>query len=126
MAGGYNEKVNSLPHGSNWDSPLQINEKLLINLQNAPDQAAREAALLSLVSTIIHEYMEDFSDDVIDRTFDETTNSYKEIGIYQMQRDIWGGFRPGYPSDDCAKDAIKVRSKDGSDPDPSVLPTLPN
>jgi len=126
MAGGYNEKVNSIPHGSKWDSPLQINENLLINLQEAPNQAAREAALLSLVSTIIHEYMEDFSDDVINKTFDEATNSYKEIGIYKMQNDIWGGFRPGFPSDVDAEEAIKVKGEDGSEPDPSVLPTLPN
>ncbi len=88
MAGGYNEGND----GTNYTTPLQINEELFKDLENASTPEEAQVAMQKLVSTVIHEYLEDFSDDNLYDALEK-----EEIGgIYKAQQEIFGGTQPGY------------------------------
>ncbi|MBI5538891.1 MAG: hypothetical protein HY951_02460, partial [Bacteroidia bacterium] len=116
-AGGYTQNN----AGSNYTSPIEIASELFQAIEDAETEDDKQAALLNLVSVVIHEIEECYSDDRINE-------GNARYGVYPMQEEIYGNpFElPGYPDyNNAAKNVIEIRKEGGSAPDPSVLPTLP-
>jgi hypothetical protein len=126
-AGGYNEGDD----GTDYSTPIQLNPKLFEALENAKTPEAKMEAAITLTSTLINEFMEDFGSD--------NTNYGKPIrdnfvglifphkfGGQQAQEQIYGnGNIPALGVPWGAKMAISIRSANGSNPQPDVLPNLP-
>ena len=58
-AGGYNESDN----GKLYDAPIELNERMFQDLENAKTDEERQAALGVINSEVTHEYLEYFGDD---------------------------------------------------------------
>jgi RHS repeat-associated protein len=123
-ANGFNQHEN----GTNYTTPIELNVLLFEGLNVAKSDEEKQAALLNIVSVLIHEYIEDFAQD-------NENYGHGDFGAESAQKQIFAGERPGiFHSIDAlkvdfnftsAKDAIAKRQKGGSNEDPSVIPTLP-
>jgi hypothetical protein len=88
MANGYNRGED----GKRYTTPIELNIAAFDALENASPED-KQAALLNIISTIIHEYIEDFGSDAEDY-------GNGEFGAYETQQEIFYGERPGIVSDD--------------------------
>ncbi|MEZ4939339.1 MAG: hypothetical protein R3D58_00635 [Saprospiraceae bacterium] len=122
-ANGYNFQND----GTNYRTPIELNILLFEGLNSAVSDEDKQAALLNIVSVLIHEYVEDFAED-------RENYGHGDFGAQNAQEQIFAGERPGIfdkidtkPDFDfkSAKAAIAKRQKGGSHEDPSVIPTLP-
>ncbi|WP_190277229.1 DUF6443 domain-containing protein [Taibaiella lutea] len=87
---GYNENDD----GTSYRTPIQLNERLFMALENAKSPLAKKVALVNLVSILINEYMEDFGPDdepALDANGKETEKRY---GNQHAQKEIFNGFIP--------------------------------
>lgn len=105
---------------------LYLNKDMLNSLENGSDDD-KQAALTWIVSTIAHEYLEQYTDDNLVE-YDETGNpTGKTTGCIPMEIEVWGS---NLHSVEDGKEAIELRttgsnSESSGDIDESVIPTLP-
>jgi RHS repeat-associated protein len=88
QAGGYNPS-NS---GKNYSEPIELNERMFYNLQNASTAEEEQAALLIIYTTLIHEYLEYFGPDDMSATIGsgpttKTKNWGARVAINQIYDD---------------------------------------
>ena len=111
--GGGSFGFNEGNDGKNYSSPIYLNTSLFENIENAANLEDKQAALLDLTSTIIHEYIEDFAND--------GSNIPGDHGARAAQWEMYGDL----PNEMSAKPTTGIIDNIKINGDDSVLPTLP-
>ena len=119
VAGGYNKNDD----GTDYSTPIELNERMFQRLENASNDLARKMALTNIVSTLINEYMEDFGADEVDIVDQNGAPTGKTFGNNVAQKEIFGGYRPAIGTAD-AHNMIKAE-EDGNLKDPTFIPNVP-
>ena len=103
-AGGYNESDN----GKLYDAPIELNERMFQDLENAKTDEERQAALGVINSTVTHEYLEYFGDD--SKSASKWKNGdyiFKNWGAAEGQYQIFGNTRYQPENHDTDKKEIE-------------------